>query len=260
MTKFRERAAEVKAAGEAVRGNFEPSGVPLKVYKFWAENGGSEPERENFCHFWRVVVIWAPLLFVFTKAEAAYKQMWVKIVCAAVLLLVLIALSLSFHSFAITMGVVLGLTAGFALLVVTTWFGVRLVERKGWGRVVEKIVLGFLGVVVVGLIVFSLVGLALEVARWAPFALIGALAALFGMMFGLFWLGERRTAKRRAERTARYDYYYEHGVFPDGTAPGTSREPGRMSKFFHGLGDFLILIGQVIRVNKWKICPIVTIK
>jgi hypothetical protein len=33
-----------------------------------------------------------------------------------------------------------------------------------------------------------------------------------------------------------------------------------VAKFFRGLGDFVILIGQVIRVNKWKICPTVEVK
>ena len=35
MSKFRERAAEVKAAGEEARGDFTPNGVPKRMYQWW---------------------------------------------------------------------------------------------------------------------------------------------------------------------------------------------------------------------------------
>lgn len=42
----------------------------FKLYKLWRDRGGANPNgyRENFCHYWRVVVLWAPLrYFLYTQ-------------------------------------------------------------------------------------------------------------------------------------------------------------------------------------------------
>lgn len=38
-----------------------------RVYIYWLKTTGAEiPGRENFCHFWRVVLLWAPLEWIST--------------------------------------------------------------------------------------------------------------------------------------------------------------------------------------------------
>lgn len=37
------------------------SAAHYRVYAWWSSKTGKQPVRENFCHYWRVVAIWAPL-------------------------------------------------------------------------------------------------------------------------------------------------------------------------------------------------------
>jgi len=75
---LRERTSEIIEAGKAERGNFEPTGVPLAMYNYWLGHSFTDRanrirlgiRRENFCHFWRVVAIWAPLMFLVVRPTA----------------------------------------------------------------------------------------------------------------------------------------------------------------------------------------------
>lgn len=66
MSKLQEARKKRREKGEARRATFhpEPTGKPTQVYHWWASNGGNAPARENFCHYWRVIVFWAPLLWL----------------------------------------------------------------------------------------------------------------------------------------------------------------------------------------------------
>lgn len=45
-----------------------PADSPIyKSYRWWKQETGYSVARENFCHFWRVVLIWAPLLLIRQK-------------------------------------------------------------------------------------------------------------------------------------------------------------------------------------------------
>ena len=48
-------------------------------------------------------------------------------------------------------------------------------------------------------------------------------------------------------------------ITPDEYVYGPKKEPGRLKKFFAGLGDFFVLAANVVRVKKWKICPLVEV-
>ena len=261
MPDFRDRAEAVKSAGEARRGEFNPTGVPLKVYKYFVEHGGRAPAQENFCHFWRVVVIWAPLMWLVLGATELATKTWVQVSVLVALVATVVFLCLSFHSFAIGIGVAVALAVGVLALFFTVNWIVHFVERHHLGSLIGSTLLISFAVLVGAGVVFALVMLGLEVAWWAPFAVIAGAAALVGLSIGGIWLAEKHTEKNRAkrakEREERWEFFDEHGHFPEDERE--PREPGKVSKFFHGLGDFLILAANIVRVNKWKICPIVTI-
>lgn len=64
MSELRTRASEIYERGVAERGNFTPTGVPLRMYNFWARHAKNVPARENFCHFWRVVFFWSTFMAI----------------------------------------------------------------------------------------------------------------------------------------------------------------------------------------------------
>lgn len=72
MTDWGDKAREIHKRGMEERGDYSPRGFPLRVYNYWARTSGHAPRRENFCHYWRVVLIWGPLRFFFVNpAERA---------------------------------------------------------------------------------------------------------------------------------------------------------------------------------------------
>jgi hypothetical protein len=66
MSRLRDKVATLRRQGEERRGTYVPAvdGAPLRVYQWWHTKTNSDIERDNFCHYWRVVVFWAPLLGV----------------------------------------------------------------------------------------------------------------------------------------------------------------------------------------------------
>jgi hypothetical protein len=84
---------------------------------------------------------------------------------------------------------------------------------------------------------------------------IGILALLVGFVALMIYIsefvsGRRALARERAESRVRDDDFTigKGGVVKD--------KPG----FFTGVADFFILLGQIVRVKKWKICPLVEVK
>lgn len=63
MSQLRQRATRVMQQGEIERRDWSPSAdsAHYKVYLWWVRRSGRWVPRENFCHYWRVVFIWAPL-------------------------------------------------------------------------------------------------------------------------------------------------------------------------------------------------------
>lgn len=71
MPKWQERTRAVRTQGEIARRDWnpQPGSVHLRMYQWWQERSkqGYDRPRENFCHYWRVVVIWAPLRWLAPK-------------------------------------------------------------------------------------------------------------------------------------------------------------------------------------------------
>ncbi len=66
MSQLRRQADQVMSEGAMKRRNWNPDADTFhyKIYKYWRANSKRHVERENFCHYWRVVAIWGPLWFM----------------------------------------------------------------------------------------------------------------------------------------------------------------------------------------------------
>jgi hypothetical protein len=67
---LRSKTKQVLEKGEAERRSVDPveGTLPVKLYNYWASRTPSDvPERENFCHYWRVILFWAPMYFLGEK-------------------------------------------------------------------------------------------------------------------------------------------------------------------------------------------------
>lgn len=83
---MRSLANEIVAQGEDRRGTYEARGWPRRVHTWWATQTNRSTTRENFCHYWRVVFIWAPLLRLRLglKRLASFALVWVLAVAIVV--------------------------------------------------------------------------------------------------------------------------------------------------------------------------------
>lgn len=296
---FRDKAREIRSRGEAERGNFAPTAgsVPVRMYQYWAKDSGKAPARENFCHFWRVVALWAPARFVKNKVMdvadyflerkiATGIGLVVLYLLCAFVLLTTDALMGGILMFVIPLSI-LGTISGlilslnldndpltdsefksclvFAFLGLPVSLPVFLLSKgiqnwpKSWtepvGNAIAKLGIGIL--IAAG---FALLTLGFLELGWVFLLyLVGILGGSAGVVFGGiflvdFLIGRRAAALEREEKEAE-EYFIVNGVWPT-VEP---KEPGRVKKFFSGVADFLILAAQVVRVKKWKICPMVTI-
>lgn len=266
MSKFRAKAAEIKEAGIAERGNFTPQGVPLRMYNWWLSNSPSDKaadirrgaRKENFCHFWRVVLIWTPLIWSFLTFAAAVTTktgMVVSAIIAVGILSVVVTTAGSWIGFFTILGLALAVIVAFFAVIMT---GVWLAERYDWFEPALAItaITGFLGwLLVVGLIEQGPILFAYILA-----GALGLAAVIFvGWKFADFIAGKR--ALREANMNKEWDKYVA------GEGPNPYERPAHVpnkfetaiNAFFRGVGDFLILITQVVRVKKWGICPLVEV-
>ena len=275
MSNFRTRARDIKAAGEAERGNFEPTGLPLRIYKYWLNESSSTKarriaegaQRENFCHFWRVVAIWAPLLFLGRKIETIADANWFPYLVGAVILSVLFWAIWISHG---AVGLVLLLIAAIILASVGIVFGVAFLHERFWKKSYTKtfwnIVGILLGTAIVGVVVFGIVSLIIDTGWMGVLYLATAALTAVAVVVVLSKIATYLSGKRaieREKREAAREQYYRTGE-PNEYFGKASRPKSKFDKFvdavFSGIGDFLILAFQVVRVKKWKICPMVSIE
>lgn len=295
---LRTKANEIKAVGESQRGNFTPTGVPLKMYNYWLDNShGTKARRvrqglqkENFCHFWRVVAIWAPLVWMVETVANFFSTKTGIVVGVASYVLLSVLLTA-----AIGLGVIVGMVvvplavayavAGFVsgALVVTKDFGSdedeRWIRRCAWvclpfsaisyglgkagqflkahwtDKASEVLAYGFF--VLAGLLMLVLVVLfTTELGWWFPFAVLGFIGMVVGAVYMIGFLADyahgRREVKKQELRAARIEAEHDGVVF-------VPPAPGPFKRFWSGVVDFAILAAQVVRVKKWKICPIVEV-
>ncbi len=278
MNNFREKAREVKAAGVAERGNFEPTGVPKRMYNFWLNETNSKKgkairrgtRRENFCHFWRVVAIWAPLLFLGCLfLDLLDSPLFIGLV-GLVLLGGFVTLFFVVNDFWIVVATILAIIFT-ALASVAVCAGLVFLQEKywkdSWTPVFRKVCLTIAGILVVAAVAFgfyawitatsaTFVGLFLVVC-----VVFGLVLSFAGAKAANFISGKRAIAREKnRERT---DAFLRGEITRAEYVGHNRREPNRFEKrmaaIFSGIADFIVLIAQVVRVNKWKICPLVEV-
>lgn len=272
MSKFADKAESIKAEGAAKRKEWTPEGAPLNLYNYWLRNSDSKKAKairngerqENFCHFWRVVAIWAPLLWVWSKVErvidhAAFFPTIFGIIVIGFVLSVIFSEGLPGVLILVT--ILASVAAALATAVgVSALIDRYPVAAKKVGKVLGKVVGALMGVgaIAVFVWVFGVVGIVLL----AVGGILGGVVYFNITRIGEWIERQRERSKARekiarAARRARYEAYYEeHGYYPYAKP---AREPGKVKKFFTGVGDFIIMLAQVARVKKWGVCPIVDI-
>ena len=253
--------------------------------------------RENFCHYWRVVFLWSWLLFLGVKfvdfaQTKVGKTTGIVLGAVAVLSLVsapagilpgLLVLYLvvfgvggifagaltarqtkerTRHEYTAqeTLALRAGFVGGFFTAIPAWLFALAVLHH---GKKVEKVVIATLaamGVFVLGMIFWSaIVEIGLLATVLIALGALGAIVVAAGIGLFLSWLVESRREKARQNRDAFINKYIEEH---DGEYPPTAlfaKKPGLVKRFFSGVGDFIVLIAQVVRVNKWKICPTVEV-
>jgi MFS family permease len=63
MSQLRRRATKVRETGAARRRNWNPlaDSPAYQRYLWWQEETGYQVKQENYCRYWRITMIWAPL-------------------------------------------------------------------------------------------------------------------------------------------------------------------------------------------------------
>ena len=235
---LQDRTEAVLTKGKQERGQFtpEPNSVPTRLYNFWVNefHDGEYPRNENFCHFWRVVVIWAPITWLLVKVVFPFFESRAMKVVGRVLA----------KPFALV-------HRGYTSL------GTERSRKKFWDRV------GYGVVGLMGLIALCILGWIALQETGAFFIVLGILVGVVAIVIGLFYVGDLLTRERRAKKAAaqeaRRQAWYRDEISDAEYFGGPQKPPGRVKKFFAGLGDFFVLIANVVRVKKWKICPLVEV-
>lgn len=297
---LRDKAREVKAAGEAERGNFTPHGKPKELYQWWLDESPSRKARkiragtmrENFCHYWRVVLFWVPLrkaVYAVDKHEKVFGSILLLPAIVgmlfvlftnplAILTIIAMATGLVLSGGGIFAGVsaalserqrnsadlmtnkkaivcffILGFWTAIPVFLITSVIRLYVEHLSEYDKTIglSLLVMGVLVATSVILGTSGLGGLLHVLLVLACAIVLIAFAVLVLVTVATYIDGKRSIAKaRRRDRIAVY-------VAENGHAP--VRQPSKVGKFFSAVGDFIVLLAQVVRVKKWKICPIVEI-
>ena len=254
---------EIVESGKASRGEYdpEPGSMPLRVYQFWNANTSHPRERENFCHYWRVVFIWAPLMFFRVKVLEPIGDF-----VADLLPEPKPKRQYTFEEI-VEMRRLERLREEERERLKREGTSLRWVLYRFFKNHGEKVAMALAGLAILS----ALVGSGIAGGWWVPFGIIGGFILFVALVIGLSMLGEyikdkAREAESRAFN-ARWEYFEKHGEFPP------EPEPKRANGFVRGLrfvgrkvkaglmvmGEFFVLAGQAVRVTKWKICPMVNV-
>lgn len=222
MSRIRRKSEAVLDRGRQDRDTWSPQlgSAPLRHYMWWRQQTGKYRAQENFCHFWRVVLIWAPLLRLRKANPFKGRSVDWKLV-----------------------GIACCVLAAYALVVSLTWDAF-----SWWSLLIAPVVMLLWSGVIVGFsTLLDLLGGKLRSARANrrihrrttvrqedTFEIVGAVAS--------------EDAKRPRKRLRDTRLYV-----------ALSRVARPVARFLSSCADYVVLLAQVIRVKKWKICPIVEI-
>ncbi len=223
VTRWRDHAKAVREQGTMERRNWnpDPDSGHFRLYKRWQRLTGKTPGQENFCHYWRVVVFWAPLaLLRYSKLGSVLGAIFRRINLRPV---------------------VNGFDAVMRFL-----FLVHPQQRYlGWLR--PWLVLPLALVVASFFSRLALVVLLVLLITIGVIAVLGVVSLLIGVSADLYG---RHSAVKMASRPA--------VSLRKGGHQATAPRPKRRG-FWRAFAAFCALLWAVVLTNKWKICPLVDI-
>ena len=265
---FKTAADDVRARGAAARGEYDPapdSWTARTYNKHYARDyTGERPVRENFCHYWRIVLIWSwltPLLYGVLVAAETVGRFLLKVTGPVGRAVKRAAIAVSKNSTVRKVTpYVMGTIVALLLLAAVAGLVYSLIHDYGWG------------------------------AAWAIPVILGLATAVFLLHLRINYLAEKaRKAEDKKQQVkderyrvycdARDAYYdalfrgdvsegalailresmdlaYEMWLYGRDTRKGVikERKPRKTP-----VRDFFRLVWNVILVNKWKICPFVNV-
>jgi hypothetical protein len=279
-----EKTRETIERGKENRGDFTPKSgsLPVKMYNYWLTNSPSKKaaliasgsRRENFCHYWRVVAIWAPLRALFNLFERVVTNpiTWIALGLVAVALVVYGATTIEGFFTGILWGVgyVAGIAVALGLIMGLLYLASEIIPKK-FPRFSAKVDSVFRSRKTWGAVALAILAFVVWLTShgtggtgYIVWACIAAVLALVGfLVVKLIDYDNGKKAQRQAEWDA-LDYETRSQILDWQIA--VMREQRKPSKFelkirgfFRGIGEAVMFFVQVVRVNKWKICPLVEI-
>jgi hypothetical protein len=123
LSRIKEKTREVVREGEDRRASFTAQGMPLRIYGWWHRRTKRQVAKENFCHYCRVIVIWAPLMFIRMMLARVFsdRQFWICMSLAVAAILIGIGIT-----FPAGIGVVLAGVAATILAICGLFLGYAL--------------------------------------------------------------------------------------------------------------------------------------
>jgi len=256
LSNFAERGQKVKRQAADERGVYVAHGAPANIYAWWKRNGGTTfGSRENFCHYWRVVVFWAPLKAIVKTVKRFAVPLLALLALAVIAALVIICGTVGFLKGLLVFLAVLAIAASGVLVAAgIEWLFDKYWPRR-WNKVAAKIAIGALALAVVALIV-DLVVTMIANSAWI------ALTVFFVIFVGLplvgwgliHYLGGYFDEREREQNHR--EWLIETGELP---AP-EPKQPNRVQRFFKGVGEFVFMFAQIVLARKTKICPWVDVE
>lgn len=255
MSNFRERTAEIVEQGKAERKSFAPKGAPMRVYNWWLANSDSVAasristgtRRENFCHWFWVVVLFAPALKVGKWLDRNAWVFAIPVVGIAITLVWALIDSFGIGSF------LLGILGAVVIAAVLTG-GILVIEAlvERFPDAMAKIGIGIV-CAVVGAVFLFLSYLLLFDAHIVVSVIYALLLVATPILIWKFQsiadYIEGREEIRIREAAAR-------PVVETTTEP---REPNAIERALKNIGEFIVMVAQFIRVKKWKTCPLIDV-
>jgi cellulose synthase/poly-beta-1,6-N-acetylglucosamine synthase-like glycosyltransferase len=223
MSHIEKKTEAVLAEGRRNRETWTPTlgSTPLRHYMWWREQTNKHRGQENFCHFWRVVLIWAPLLRLKMSVEKIGVVKWLQSKVDGDRL---------FLGFFLTFAMV-------SLVFTCIKIAVGIWEIFGWWSILVS-----------------------------PAILLGVACVVIGFFLLVFIVPSKLVDIYRARRRRRRIFVSSSSEYVRLRLTSTREMPSRLHRvgkragsFGYSVWDYLVLVVQVIRVKKWKICPLVEI-
>jgi MFS family permease len=289
------RTQEVLEAGKAKRGDWQPEkgSWSERRYQYYHKRTGKGRENENFCRFWRVATIWATKERWAERAEnVSDKTYGIIAVLVYALIISLFAQSSAWLVSVIIVAVPLAVAgiistvellrkrsrweepltdkqrklawvfAALAFPVSLPIAGLTWVIRRWpseWNETVVNVILGIFSLGVLALFVFFIID-TFHDWTWAAVITIAIVAVIVTAVVAAFAFAAVLISgfreKKKEARQNEYERRLDAGEPVEYTAI-VHPFSAWLGRLFTNIGDIIIFVAQVVRVKKWKVCPLV---